>query len=173
MKFGEVIDLCLQKRTDLIDAMERYRYHHLIRKNVKFYLDENGLVKYSINENVSLEDRRAVTARMTKIDKILEEYNNFYGFVLSEIKRSKSAGKMLKVFAEKSLAHKNEFYEKTKESIMNNERVRPKGEFDVNKLTDCVATKKNSLLLMQDMINFEQQQVEQLCQTDENIELKY
>ncbi len=165
MKLEEKIIAVLKARENVLQAIERCRFHHLVKDNVRFYLSDAGSVVYKINPNLGEADRKNISVRLFKIETFIMTYNVLYARLLDECQKDLSL-KSLKRLTLATVDQSDKFCDDMKEIIMSNDKTRQDGKFDIDKLKDIPLTKKVSLLLMRDMKNFELDLVQKLDNQD-------
>lgn len=150
-----------QERLMVLATIEEIRQHHLVRDNAEFYLDKNGELKAVIKStsNLSYAERMQVEGRIAKIHSLLNNYNQNYRNIRNEIAMQplKKANYLLKECVKESIR----LYDEVNDALVKDMKKAKaldqdfQGKVNINTLKNNPRTRKVTLTVLQQYINYE------------------
>ena len=150
-----------RERLMILATIEEIRQHHLVRDNVDFYLADNGELKSVIhnNNNLSKAEKMQVEGRIAKIHQLLSNYNQKYIKLRALIKQlpSDKAIYIFKECAKESIKLYDEVNDLLVEDMKKAKALDQdfQGKVDISTLKNNPRTRKLTLTILQQYINYE------------------
>lgn len=150
-----------KERLNILAVIEDIRQHHLVRDYAQFYLTKNGELKSMVKDDSSLTEaaRLQVEGRVAKIHSLIENYNETYKKIRKIIAQlpPEQALYVFKECAKESIRLYDEVNDDLVKEMKKYNAIAPdfQGKVDVSKLKNLPWSKKVTLTILQQYIDYE------------------
>ena len=148
-------------RLKILATIEEIRQHHLVRDNAEFYLDKDGELKARIklDNDLSYGEKLQVEGRIAKIHPLLSNYNQTYKKlrkIITELSPAKALF-ILKECAKESIKLYDEINDVLLKDMKEHNAIDQdfQGKIDLNKLRNIPKSRKVTLTVLQQYIDYE------------------